>query len=135
MRNHFDPQPGDTAAFRHGGKARRKHPVLAGAATVFVASAGIAYIAGYLPVPSLILAAGTAYLAYMTYLAIAFHTLIADEAAGDATHPRQAADNWLGAGVGSVRPGSEDAAMHLELGTLSPAHMAEIAEETPSNGR
>jgi len=37
-------------------------------------------------------------------------------------------DNWLGLGVGDigrVRPGSIDAEIHLELGTLSPAHLTE----------
>jgi hypothetical protein len=111
-------------------KASRKHPVLASVATVFIAAAGIAYLAGYLPVPSLILAAGTAYLAYISYLAIAFRHLIKDEMHDAVQHPQQAVDAWLGAGAGDVKPGSEDAAMHLELGTLSPAQVAKAAGKT-----
>jgi hypothetical protein len=108
----------------HKSGATRKHPVLAGVATVFVAAAGIAYWAGQLPVPSLIIAAGAGYLAYMTYLAVAFHNLIKDEVIEATERPKQAVDNWLGAGVGRIRPGSDDASMHLDLGTLSPEQAA-----------
>jgi hypothetical protein len=94
--------------------------VLAGAAAAFAAASAMAYFAGYLPVPSLIIASGAAYLAYMTYLTISFRALTKDEAAAAAQPPHQALDNWLGAGVGRIRPGSPEAAMHLELGTLSP---------------
>lgn len=40
-----------------------------------------------------------------------------------------ATDRFLGldiGGIGKARPGSVDAAMHLELGTLSAAHLAQV---------
>lgn len=117
------------AVSTQSGKAARKHPLLAGAATVFVATAGIAYWAGQLPVPSLIVAAGAGYLAYMTYLAVAFRNLIKDEVVEATQRPQQAIDNWLGAGVGWIRPGSDDTAMHLEVGTLSTAHVGTLDKE------
>lgn len=118
----FDHRRNDTAAFipsTGNGLARRKHIVLAGAATVFISSASAAYWAGHLPAPSLILAAGTAYLACMSYLTIV----------GAGRFPPQVVDDWLGAGVNTVKPGSDDAAMHLELGTLSLTRMVRAAEE------
>lgn len=125
-------KPADTnpvAVPAQSGKAARKHPVLAGAATVFVATAGIAYWAGELPVPSLIIAAGAGYLAYMTYLAVAFRNLIKDEVVEATQRPQQAVDNWLGAGIGRIRPGSDDTSMHLEVGTLCPAHVGAADKE------
>jgi hypothetical protein len=117
------------AASAQSGKAGRKHFLLAGAAPVFVVTAGIAYWAGQLPVPSLIIAAGAGYLAYMTYLAVAFRHLIKDQVVEATQRSQQAIDNWLGAGVGGISPGSDDTAMHLEVGTLSTAHVWALDKE------
>lgn len=93
------------------------------AAASFLSSLAIGIAAGYPIAPSVVVALAAAYLAQMVCLTAVI-------CISDRPEVGALADRWLGldiAGLWTVRPGSDEAAMHLELGTLSAAHLVSLA--------
>lgn len=93
-------------------------------AAIFLLAVVLGMVAGYPVAPSVVVALAATYLVQMTCLtAVIF---LSDRPSAGAM-----VDRWLGldiADLWTVRPDSDDAPMHLELGTLSAGHLASPAQ-------
>ena len=123
------------------GASRRRKRFAALAAVLFSAALAIGIWGAYRVTPSWALAFAVTCVMYVLLLTAVFfireeaETLPTRKTAQSGGHGT--VDNWLGLGVGDigrVRPGSIDAEIHLELGTLSPAHLTE-RDDLPLPGK
>ena len=124
------------------GASRRRKRFAAFAAVLFSAALAVGIWGGYSVTPSWALAFAVTCVTYVFLLIAVFFIREEAEILPTRTTAQSGGhgtvDNWLGLRVGDigrVRPGSIDTAIHLELGTLSSAHLTgrdDLAHKLPA---